>query len=207
MKLFKYSGRAHKRKHGPLGYTRYKSYKPWLRDEFTFRCVYCLDREAWNGPTGANVFSTEHFTPVSVNPSLKLDYENLLYVCVRCNSAKRDLELPLDPCVNALGRHLKVEDTGEVRALTKRGQEFILTMGLEADELTIYRRRQMKLVRLLRNSTDPDAPELLDALIGYPSKLPNLARYRPPGGNSRPSGVDETAFRRKQQAQLKRYYW
>jgi len=38
---------AHVRKHGPVGYTDFTTYKPWLRDEFQFRCVYCLERERW----------------------------------------------------------------------------------------------------------------------------------------------------------------
>ena len=30
--------------HGPVGYASYESFRPWLRDEFTFRCVYKLDQ-------------------------------------------------------------------------------------------------------------------------------------------------------------------
>jgi len=33
------------RRHGPRGYLDYTSFKAWLRDEFTFRCVYCLTSE------------------------------------------------------------------------------------------------------------------------------------------------------------------
>src|ERR1700682_3612702 len=44
---FAYPSEPHQRKHGPAGYTNYEEYKPWLRDEFTFRCVYCLERELW----------------------------------------------------------------------------------------------------------------------------------------------------------------
>jgi hypothetical protein len=45
--IFQYPRQAHVRRHGPLGYVNYQSYKPWLRDEFEFRCVYCLWRERW----------------------------------------------------------------------------------------------------------------------------------------------------------------
>jgi hypothetical protein len=35
--LFAYPERPHIRKHSPSGYEDYRSYKDWLRDEFTFR--------------------------------------------------------------------------------------------------------------------------------------------------------------------------
>lgn len=51
---FRFAAAPHVRKHGPGGYEMYQSYKDWLRDEFTFRCVYCLERE--HGiPTGMRV--------------------------------------------------------------------------------------------------------------------------------------------------------
>ncbi len=43
--LYDYPSVPHTRIHGPDGYTNYTSYKDWLRDEFEFRCVYCLNRE------------------------------------------------------------------------------------------------------------------------------------------------------------------
>ncbi len=43
---FRYPDGPHQRRHGPRGYASYESYRPWLRDEFAFRCVYCLTREA-----------------------------------------------------------------------------------------------------------------------------------------------------------------
>ena len=45
--VFQYPRSALIRRHGPRGYADYVSYKPWLRDEFLFRCVYCLSRERW----------------------------------------------------------------------------------------------------------------------------------------------------------------
>jgi hypothetical protein len=34
---FAYPSAPHSRRHGPAGYEDYTHYKPWLRDEFTFR--------------------------------------------------------------------------------------------------------------------------------------------------------------------------
>jgi hypothetical protein len=39
--VFAYPRAARSRRHGPCGYAHYSLYKPWLRDEFQFRCVYC----------------------------------------------------------------------------------------------------------------------------------------------------------------------
>jgi hypothetical protein len=95
---FSYPQTRHQRKHGPQGYESYKSFKDWLRDEFTFRCVYCLERERWH-PNGQAAFGVDHAKPKGKAKYAHLicDYRNLLYVCNRCNSAKTD-ELLLDPC-------------------------------------------------------------------------------------------------------------
>ena len=37
--LFRAAETPHVRCHAPKGYQDYRSYKPWLRDEFPFRCV------------------------------------------------------------------------------------------------------------------------------------------------------------------------
>src|SRR4051812_13664188 len=44
---FEYPAGVHVRRHGPSGWTEYQRYRSWLRDEFCFRCVYCLLREQW----------------------------------------------------------------------------------------------------------------------------------------------------------------
>src|SRR5579872_364747 len=49
------------RRHGPRGYAVSRSYRPWLRDEFSFRCVYCQIREQWGRLTGE--FDLDHFLP------------------------------------------------------------------------------------------------------------------------------------------------
>ena|SRR5713101_1667716 len=65
---FAYPREPHGRRHGPAGYEDYGHYKPWLRDEFTFRCVYCLERETWY-PNRAASFSADHFVPVVLDPT------------------------------------------------------------------------------------------------------------------------------------------
>jgi 5-methylcytosine-specific restriction endonuclease McrA len=76
-----------------------------LRDEFEFRCVFCLRREQWDR---AATLEIEHFQPTARNPSGKLDYENLLYACSRCNSAKGVCEVP-DPTTSLLAEMISME--------------------------------------------------------------------------------------------------
>jgi hypothetical protein len=75
---FTYPDRPHGRRHGPVGYADYTSYRPWLRDEFAFRCVYCLRRETMGQHFGE--FAVDHFLPVKHRPDLTTVYTNLLYV-------------------------------------------------------------------------------------------------------------------------------
>ena len=78
--MFNYPQHAHQRRHGPRGYNDYRSFKPWLRDEFAFRCVYCLWRETWCA-AGDAAFSVEHLQPQSRQPDLARDYTNMVYAC------------------------------------------------------------------------------------------------------------------------------
>lgn len=96
--IFDYPESRSERIHGPVGYASYTSFRPWLRDEFTFRCVYCLKRETWGQVTGE--FELDHFQPQSLSPDLSLDYFNLVYACRRCNSVK--LDQPIDDPLTVL---------------------------------------------------------------------------------------------------------
>src|SRR5437764_1423039 len=106
---FDYPDAVHVRRHGPRGYTDYESYRPWLRDEFAFRCVYCLTREAWGPLIG--VFALDHFVPVTIRPDWEREYDNLLYACVSCNLSKGRLQPP-DPSVALLATTVSVTMDG-----------------------------------------------------------------------------------------------
>jgi len=80
------------RRHGPRGYADYRACKPWLRDEFTFRCIYCLTRERWY-PSGHEEFGVDHVKPVSAAADLIVDYDNLLYACSSCNRNRQAADL------------------------------------------------------------------------------------------------------------------
>jgi 5-methylcytosine-specific restriction endonuclease McrA len=80
--------------HGPLGYHDFGSFRAWLRDEFAFRCIYCLSREQWGRVAGE--FDLDHFVPQQTEPARALEYDNLVYACRRCNLAKSSQSIP-DP--------------------------------------------------------------------------------------------------------------
>jgi hypothetical protein len=76
---FAYPSERHVRRHGPRGYANPQHFKPWLRDEFEFRCVYCLIRERWH-PDGDAGFGVEHLRPQSKSPGLAAEYDNVLFL-------------------------------------------------------------------------------------------------------------------------------
>ena len=77
MDAFTYPNTAHVRQHSPRGYASIISFRSWLRDEFSFRCVYCLVREQWTLLPG--MFDIDHFQPAVYHPEMSLSYDNLLY--------------------------------------------------------------------------------------------------------------------------------
>lgn len=82
---FSYPGTRHIRRHGPH-YPRYRKYRNWLRDEFSFRCVYCLRRETWW--KSRKGFHIDHILPKRKHPDLENDYDNLVWTCADCNVTK-----------------------------------------------------------------------------------------------------------------------
>lgn len=191
---FEYPQTPHVRRNGPHGYTAYQSFRPWLRDEFCFRCVLCLHRELW--PTTSE-FEIDHLIPVSEHPDLECRYSNLLYVCRRCNNIKSDRRVP-DPCSIAYGRCLRVNDDGSIVALNEEGRTLILTLRLDRPER--IRQRRMVIEILLDAEVNGNTPRLRDWL-GFPEDLEDLSRLRPPG-NERPKGIEESFFARRRRGEL-----
>jgi len=204
---FVYSNQPHVRKHGPAGYSDYTTFKPWLRDEFRFRCVYCLERERWC-LSGHADFGVDHVRPQG-NPefaNLAYDYENLVYACNRCNRAKRE-RLLLDPCVNQFAEHLQIADDGSIVGLTLEGQRLINCLGLADAKLQSTRRRLLLILRFHEtHPDDPDARALYVDCFGYPDDLPDLDPLRPEK-NSRPTGLTETYFRQREEGRLPETYF
>jgi hypothetical protein len=58
MQGFEYPLMPHVRRHGPAGYDDYASYRDWLRDEFTFRCVFWWCRAQRSTPANVVTVAT-----------------------------------------------------------------------------------------------------------------------------------------------------
>jgi hypothetical protein len=203
---FAYSTAPHIRRHGPKGYVNYQSYKPFLRDEFAFRCVYCLERELWY-PDRAASFSADHVDPKAMNPVREQDYENLVYSCTRCNSRKMERMLALDPALIALGDHLHVGDDGEIEDLTSDGWEWIRIFNLNVVPSREIRRDVLLMLEAKRDLPDhPGVHALFLRRFGYPDDLPDLKKLKPPSGNSRPEGIENSHHSRRMRGELPEVY-
>lgn len=195
---FAYPAQRHVRRHGPQGYSHYRQYRNWLRDEFAFRCVYCLRRETW--ATMPRDFEIDHVLPRSQHAALERDYDNLVYACSECNGTKAAKPLP-SPGSVAYGDCLRVDDTGEIRALNERGKEIIEALRLDAPKYTQLRRRIIRMA-----SEGRPGSETLQCCLGYPADLPNLSTEKEPKHNKRPEGIRESHYERNQRSELPAYY-
>ncbi len=204
-RLFRYPERPQHRKHGPAGYENPQSFKPWLRDEFSFRCVYCLCRGRWDA-NGERAFSVEHRIPRTIRADLICVYGNLLYACCTCNAARQDRELPLDPEHQELNRHLQLQDDGTLAASSVEGVRLIEMCQLNRRSLILFRSRLLGLIRLLTANASSEAQSLLCELLAFPEDLPNLKLKRPPGGNHQPNGIAECHFERQRRGELAKIY-
>ncbi len=203
--LFVFSNRPHSRKHGPVGYADYTNYKPWLRDDFQFRCVYCLERERWY-PNGHAAFGVDHVLPKSdsAHAALICHYPNLVYACNRCNSVKQNRIL-LDPCTAAFGEHVSVNAEGMISGSTIDGDRLIYTLGL--NRRTATRERYIKILRLSQEFPDhAEVQALYRDYFGYPDDLPDLDSLRPES-NSRQDGLAEAYFRQRTEGRLAETYF
>ena len=200
-----YPQESHVRRHGPRGYRDYRSFKPWLRDEFDFRCVYCLWRENWCAD-GEDSFSVEHLLSRVAHPERVCDYDNLLYACCRCNSLKQEGDVPVDPCREGWSQHVEVGPDGLVQALTPVGADLIEVCRLNRPLLVNARRMIMEILEMLAASTSDKARRLLQHYLAFPENLPDLSNLQPPEGNERPEGIADSYFERRRRGQLPESY-
>jgi hypothetical protein len=196
---FTYPSAPHERRHGPRGYAEYESYRPWLRDEFAFLCVYCLIREKWGSLKGA--YALDHFLPVASHPDLALEYDNLLYGCAACNLSKGSLGTP-NPLSCLLDSEVQVSDDGSIHGTTPQAQKLIELLGLSRPRLREFRALWIGIIRLAALHD----PALLRQLLGYPEDLPDLSSLRPPQGNTRSEGIAQSHLARRQRGELPEIY-
>ena len=205
MTVFSYSAAVHIRRHGPRGYADYKHYKPWLRDEFSFRCVYCLCRETWL-PDGEAHFGVDHVLPKSQATGQTSEFDGLVYACGMCNAFKKDVTDLIGLDVAALADHLAIQPDGLALALTPEGQSLVDVCALNRPELVAFRRDLILLLALLEKRQGADAIRLCKRYFGYPDDLPDLATLRPPKGNARPDGIAASCLEQQRRGELPEFY-
>ena len=179
------------RRHGPQGYSQYRHHRPWLRDEFDFRCVYCLKREQWCFQLGD--YELDHLVAQSIASHLRLDYTNLVYACHNCNHRKGNKALPSPERV-AYGACMEVLNTGEITPLNEDGIRLIDELGLDQGKITEMR---YQFICSIRSHQKHDW-NLFLMWMGLPTDLPDLAKVTPqPRSNTRPEGIALSWFYRK----------
>jgi len=196
---FSYPSEPHRHRHGPCGYANYESYRPWLRDEFDFRCVYCLAREQWTSFKGA--FALDHFNPVAISPDARSVYENLIYCCNACNLTKGDRAVS-DPLELLVSSVVSVDGDGEIRTTSNEAASLIEQLGLDDERLVEFRKLWIGITDLAAEFNH----DLFRTLMQFPADLPDLSTLRPPEGNSRPDGVETCYFNMRLHGELPATY-
>jgi hypothetical protein len=167
-----------------------------LRDEFTFRCVYCLSRERWGSVTGQ--FDLDHFVPKAQIANEPSTYGNLVYACHACNLRKRDWILPDTMLTSA---NIRVYEDGRMVGLTPQAAYQIRALWLNTPQSIQWRRLWIRIIQL---AEECDA-ELFRRLMSYPDDLPDLSRLRPPS-NSKPEGVQQSYHALRMRGELSQAY-
>ena len=191
---FQYPTRAHERQHGPQGYRQPDSYRSWLRDEFAFRCAYCLRREQWDRSLSMEV---EHFQPTSQSPDQRLTYDNLLYACPHCNRAK-SLQVVASPERAFIEDNVEVQSDGTIVGHSPEARSIIEKLRLNSAAMVHFRRTWLEIIALSARFE----PELYQQLMGFPDDLPDLSSLRPPAGNTRPEGITRSHFAQRERGEL-----
>ena len=94
-------------------YTNYRSFKPYIAEDFNRRCGYTDCSDFWFG--GINNFHIDHFKPWKKNNQLKSSYSNLVYCCSYVNILKSDDEgTYLDPCEVDYNAHFERDSNGNI---------------------------------------------------------------------------------------------
>jgi uncharacterized protein (TIGR02646 family) len=113
-------------------YSKYTSFRWFLRNDFNQRCGYCDDPDTHYGQKVD--YHIDHFKPTSKFPNLETNYSNLVYSCPYCNVAKsgkwQKTDGFVDPCDAEYGIHLERNNKGKIKAITPRGEYIVKSLKL-----------------------------------------------------------------------------
>jgi hypothetical protein len=177
-----YPDRVLIRKHAPQ-YEVYSSFRDWARDDFDFRCAYCLHRETFS--YFKSCFDLDHQIPQTEDESLACNYENIVYSCHRCNSQKNKWLLT-SPFDKSFGSMLSINEDGIVDFTDDEGYAIVEALGLNDPEFVMFRKKIISLAKVFFMLGDKDAESLW---FGIPQNVPDLNTLRPKA-NPKEGGID-----------------
>lgn len=193
---FRYPKSKHTRKLSPLPQSSYRKYKPFLREEFGSRCVYCTLSDLLKGQES---FGVDHYKPKKKFPSLETEYSNLFYACNVCNSRKGDfwpsseqlanrhfVPNPCDhimyDCLGAAGPFIKAKnstgkfaldilDLNDPRTVRYRQMVIDVCSALNTEVGSMDKMKRALVSKIRKCSDDVEKDILLDELDKLESRL------------------------------------
>ncbi len=103
-----------------------------------------------------------------------------------------------DPTKALVAGAVTVQSDGRIVGHTDEARRMVLALRMNAPDAVHFRRLWIEIITLAAGF----APDLYGRVMGYPDDLPNLARLRPPAGNTRPEGIAQSHFARRERNQL-----
>jgi hypothetical protein len=107
-----------------------------------------------------------------------------------------------DPATIAFIESLRIAADGSIQALNDNGRLLIQVLRLDNEDHTRFRHLILKTLRVLAVKDW----ETFVLWMGYPTDLPALSELRPPQGNTRPNGIDNSFFARRSRGELEETY-
>lgn len=155
----------------PLVKGGYRSFRPFVREDFVRQCAYCLLSEVL--AAGQENFELDHFRPRSSFTKLVNDFYNIYYSCHPCNHIKRDKWPPaeleaqgvtiVDPCKEEFTTHFQPSSDGTWEGVTAAGAYTIDALRLNRQHLVTIRKLLAELGYLMHE--EPVAENELRLLL------------------------------------------
>lgn len=139
-----------RREKSPGPFKHYSEYRPYVREDFSDCCAYCLTSELLGG--GPESFELDHFRPKSLPQfaSFESHFYNLYYSCRPCNLIKGnrwpDSHLEtlgygfVDLCAEAFSDHFEEDPEGVWKPLSRRAEYTLERLRLNRAHLCEIRR-------------------------------------------------------------------
>ena len=89
-----------------------------------------------------------------------------------------------------------------MRTQDQEAQRLIRLLGLNDPEYVEFRCLWIGILQMAQRHDSA----LYHQLMGFPPDLPDLSKLRPPGGNARSQGIQESYFRRRAEGSLPAAY-